>query len=182
MRIANNANKLIATLALFVISVFAITPVYAVGVSVTPAQVNIQAHVGEESVARIKVANPSKDVVLFEVYPDDLENLVSAAPSSFTLESGEEKEVLVKVRAEEEGQFLTTLSVVGRLMADSKFQAGSGVKIPVTITVDAGVSGLASAFETLTAGPWLGWLALTFLVAWLGYKFWRKTITPPASS
>ena len=52
--------------------------------------------------ARMRVANPSKDVALFDVYPDDLENIVSVSPSSFTLESNAEKEVLVKVKSSDE--------------------------------------------------------------------------------
>ncbi len=148
----------------------------AVGVSVAPAELKIQATSGNESVVRLKVANPSRDVTLFEVYPDDLENLVTVAPSSFTLESHEEKDVLVKVKADTEGQWLTTISVVGRLMADSKFQAGSGVKIPLTVTVASSeASGLASAITLLGDGSWTGLLVIVGLLGLVfGVRYWRS--------
>ena len=161
-----NIKKIIFPFLAISYFLLATTPTaLAVGVGVTPAQLHIDAHAGQESVARIKVTNPSKDVTLFEVYPDDLEAVVSVSPASFTLESKEEKYVDVKVTSPEAGQFLTTLSVVGRLMADSKFQAGSGVKIPVTITVDdASTYGMANVLQILGGNSWVGLGALIILL------------------
>lgn len=147
----------------------------ALGVSVTPATVAVSAHPDEPTVARIRVTNPSRDVALFEVYPDELETMVTVTPASFTLESNEEREVLIRITAQESGQWLTTLSVVGRLMADSSFQAGSGVKVPLTITVSQPSSLFAASIIDLLSGKsWLGALLVLALVGLFVYRRYTK--------
>lgn len=142
----------------------------AVGVAVYPAEVAMKAVVGETTTVRIKVSNPSTDVAVFEVYPDDLTRIIRAVPSSFTLESGAEQHVVLEVTASESGQLSTLLSVVGRPLASNAFQAGSGVKVPVTITAVAGTNGFASALAVIGTSPWAGAAALALLGGWLAYR------------
>ncbi len=141
----------------------------AIGIEVTPSKVTITAHPGEESTIRLSVTNPSKDVALFEVYPDALESMISASPKSFTLEAGAQRYVTVAISPEKEGQYTADLSVVARPLGDQTFQAGTGVKIPLTISVET-TSGLANVFQTVTTSPWTGSAVIALLVGAGAYK------------
>ena len=117
----------------------------AIGLSVSPRELKVSVGAGETVSRRLKVANLSNEVALFEVYPDDLEKLIEAAPASFFLESGQSREVAIRISPREAGVFKTAVSVAASPAADSSFSAGSGVKIPVEITVSGKPVGLVSA-------------------------------------
>jgi hypothetical protein len=157
---------------LMLIGLVLIVPVTAgaVGVAVNPAEVSIRAIVGEKTTARIKVSNPSTDVAVFEVYPDDLTTFIRIIPSSFTLESAAEKYVTIEVSAPQSGQVQTLLSVVARPLSGNAFAAGSGIKVPLNIVAKEGPSGLASALGTVGTSPWTGIIALGALIGWGLYR------------
>ena len=115
----------------------------AVGIAVTPGELIIETVIGEKTTSRLKVENPSSDVAVFEVYPDELESEISVSPASFTLESGEERYVTLIIQREKIGQIQTTVSVVAWPLANEAFGAGTGVKIPITIKVLSGSNNLA---------------------------------------
>ncbi|HBT81541.1 hypothetical protein A2757_00515 [Candidatus Giovannonibacteria bacterium RIFCSPHIGHO2_01_FULL_48_47] len=121
----------------------------AVGLSVYPKELRVSAMVGETANYKLNVKNPSGEVSLFEVYPDDLGAIVKVSPSSFILESEESREVSVRVTARGEGVFKTNISVVATPVASASFNAGSGVKIPVEISVGLPNSWLASIIASL---------------------------------
>ena len=152
-------------------------PAGAVGVAVNPAEVNMVAVVGEATTVRIKVTNPSSDVAVFEVYPDDFAAVIKVSPSSFTLESGAEKYVTIEVTIPQSGQLSTVLSVVARPLASNAFQAGSGVKVPLSIIAKEGSTGLASALATVGTSPWGGLVAILVLVGWGIYRRRDKIIS-----
>ncbi|HEY4479639.1 MAG TPA: hypothetical protein VI981_04790 [Candidatus Paceibacterota bacterium] len=110
--------------------------VFAAGLSVSPSKIEVFLSEGESASIRIKIGNPTKDVEVFEIYPDALEDVISVSPKSFTLESKEERIVLITVSALEPKTYETDLSVVGRPLGSRSFQAGSGAKIPIKIIVD----------------------------------------------
>ena len=78
-----------------------LTPVsvLAAGLSVSPGALEFKIAAGEKASQTLVVANPTADVLVFEVYPDEYEELINVTPQSFTLESGARKEVLVTVDA-----------------------------------------------------------------------------------
>ena len=164
-----------------IIAVLLTAPAFAgaVGVAVNPADVSISAVIGKATSVRIKVTNPSSDVAVFEVYPDDFTTVIKAVPSSFTLESGAEKYVTLEVTAPQAGQLSTMLSVVARPLASNAFQAGSGVKVPLTIIAKEGGSGLASAFSVVGTSSWTGVVALGILAGWGFYRSRRKVTATP---
>src|SRR3989338_582919 len=83
--------------AIIFLTIIAFIPLigYAVGVSVSPATLRMETRVGKEAIARFTVWNPSKEVGLFSAYPEEFEEFITLIPSSFVLESGEKREVLV---------------------------------------------------------------------------------------
>jgi hypothetical protein len=153
----------------------------AVGVAVYPAEVTVTAPSDTQTTTRIKVSNPSSDVAVFEVYPDEFEPIIKINPSSFTLESSEERQVTVTISPREIGQLHTSLSVVGRPMASNVFQAGSGVKVPLAITVVQNTNGLASAMQTLGTSPWTGVVLGLLLIGLYGYRRKRTQLTTTTS-
>lgn len=128
-------RKLLLHTLLFTAALYLAFSARAVGISVSPKELKISAHANQTVNYKLSVKNPSGEVAVFEVYPDDLGMIIKITPASFILESEQEKEVNVQVAPREEGILKTNISVVATSVASSSFNAGSGVKIPVEITV-----------------------------------------------
>ena len=114
--------------------------VYGAGLSVTPGKISETIRADEEFKASITVSNPTQDVSLIEVYPDDLIRFIRVEPRSFTLEPAEEREVGIVFDFEDEGVYSTMISIVARPLGARTFKAGSGIKIPANISVEEGAS------------------------------------------
>jgi hypothetical protein len=110
--------------------------VFASGAQVKPSKINLEV-TNDSSDAFLSVFNPSSEVQLFEVYPDDFEDIIAIKPKSFTLEAGENKKVKITVSASkniQNSQIFTTISVVSKPLSDSGFSVGAGIKVPVTMS------------------------------------------------
>jgi hypothetical protein len=123
--------------------------VSAVGVSVSPPRLEIISVAGRETNREIVVSNPSRDVAIFDIYPDDFVSEIRISPESFVLESGDQKKVAVAVTPKNVGRFETNISIVARALSDSAFNAASGVKIPLNVEVGRDSSRLALASSAL---------------------------------
>jgi len=111
------------------------TTVHAVGVSVTPSRLRVEAQANHLTTQEIKITNPSGLVSIYDIYPDDFPSWIKATPSSLTLEAGESREVLLEIKPPSSGSFSTQLSVVAKPLSEREFQANSGLKIPLEIRV-----------------------------------------------
>lgn len=123
-----------------VLTLLLINGVGAVGLEISPPDLHASVFSGEERNIRLAVKNPSGEVSIFRVYPDEFEDFIKIYPLSFVLESGESKNVDLKIIFTKAGQFKTTVSVVARPLSSETFSAGSGLKIPVTVVVRKNVS------------------------------------------
>jgi len=133
--------------------IVALAPVArAVGLFVQPSEVTVTARVGEERTVSLVARNPSGDVALFEAYPDDASSPVTVAPASFTLQSGEERTVVVRVRPREAGRLETAVALTARPLAALGLQAGAGVKVPFHVVATEGTAGLAMAVTFFGSG------------------------------
>lgn len=139
--------QLLSALILFLVVGGAAEEARAIGIAVTPSKVHVEVVQGEEKSARLHVRNPSGAVVLVDIYPDELEREIKVTPSSFVLEAGKTREVLLQVRPREEGIQKTTLSVVSSPLSDFEFSAGAGIKVPLTIETGEGKKLLASLVD-----------------------------------
>lgn len=138
--------------ALFSLIIFTPLAVYSAGLSVSPSRLDIHSYVDSENSTSITVSNPTDEVSLIEVYPDDFRSIISVSPQSLTLEAGESQKVIVTIVPQQAGVLSTYLSVVSRPLGDRSFKAGSGIKIPLEI----------QAVHTSRSWPW--WLyAVTIL-------------------
>lgn len=109
--------------------------VEAVAVKVSPSEIKIEANAGVLTEEEIIIENPGNNVALFEVYLDNFSDWIKTQPESFILESGKSQKVILEVKSEEIGVFLTMISVVAKPLSERKFKANSGVKIPLEIRV-----------------------------------------------
>src|SRR3989338_6472285 len=110
----------------------------AAGLSVSPARLDFELSDGRKLSKNIIVINPTADVMIFEVYPDEFANIISVNPESFTLEAGSRKEVMITVNIKNIGEsqnISTNISVVGKTLAESKINVATGAKIPITINI-----------------------------------------------
>lgn len=110
----------------------------AVGLSVSPAEVFVDGVVGKPATVRVKVANTSDGIALFEAYPDDLRSAINIFPSSFTLQGGESRDVVVTVTAGRAGRFETAISMVTTPISSEGFRAGAGIKVPLRLNIAEG--------------------------------------------
>jgi UDP-3-O-[3-hydroxymyristoyl] glucosamine N-acyltransferase len=124
---------LVLTLGLFYIQTAS-----ASGISVTPEKIFLENFNNTSTTQTLTVANPSADVQIFEVYPDDFSDIIKIYPSSFTMEAGARKTVEIsttnKTQIETGSVITTNLSIVSKPILENKFSVGTGVKIPVTVT------------------------------------------------
>lgn len=111
----------------------------ASGVKVNPSKLEIAVKINESVSREITVTNPTSDVQIFKVYPDDFSDIIKVDPSSFTLEAGTEKTVTITVEIKGDtnnsGTLNTDISVVAKPLAETGFQTNAGVKIPLSIAV-----------------------------------------------
>ena len=124
---------------LFIITLLLIpSTVVAAGLEVTPAKLELRASPKESATKSITISNPTADVLLFDVFPDDFADIISVSPKSFTLESGAKQTVKVLIAPPRSNRIITTnLSILAKPLSDSKFQTNAGVKIPISVTVAA---------------------------------------------
>jgi hypothetical protein len=117
-----------------IILIFLPLAALASGIEVKPAKLELSAGPGQTATAKITVGNPTADVQIFEVYADDFADSIKLNPQSFTLEAGDSKTVEVSARGAGPGIFKTEISVVGKPLSDARLVAGTGVKIPLTVS------------------------------------------------
>ena len=125
------------------ILVFVLFPVLsqAAGIQVSPSKMDFTVEIGGEPVSKeLVVVNPTADVQVFEVYPDEFSEIIKANPASFTLEAGARKIVIVKVDPVEiEGSsriLRTNFSILGKPLVETRLQTNTGVKIPTSVTIN----------------------------------------------
>ena len=113
--------------------------VAAAGIQVSPAKIDINLTT-QSTTTQLVVFNPTTDVQLYEVSSDDFGGQISASPSSFTLQGGTRQEVTITITRQADaktGEVLATnISVLGKPLADNKFQLNTGVKIPLIVNVE----------------------------------------------
>ncbi len=129
-------NSLILILILILFPVLS----QAAGIQVSPSRIDFVLETNKSMSKELIVANPTADVQIFEVYPDEFSEIIKANPASFTLEAGGRKIVTVTaypVIIENTSQILkTNLSVVGKPLIETRLQANTGVKIPLSIVIE----------------------------------------------
>ena len=151
----------------------------ATGVSVSPGDVYIKGEAGKTKTEILRVKNPSADVSLFSVYPDEMEDVVRVIPSSFVLEGGAEREIVIEARPKEEGVATGMLSVRAEAISKEVLGGAAGVKIPVRLESVKASPYLANFLYAVSkGGVWIllfaGLLMFAGIMFWYGIKELKK--------
>ena len=153
----------------------------AAGVQVLPSKIEVIIPAHETRTYTITVANPTRDVQTFEVYPNALEDQIMVSPRSFNLEAGERREVTLTIKPTadaRDSQSATTISIVAKAIASGNVKAGTGVKLPITIIV--GPAGTSNQFDV----QWwwvLPVLAAAVIIFWYVRQRKREVLTSPVN-
>ena len=107
------------------------------GIEVSPATYDLKLTAGQQKTVSLEVMKATREVAFFEVRPDNFAHWITPTPTSFILEGGGQKNIKLTLRPSQEGHFATQLSVVAWPLKEPQLQVGSGVKIPLKLTVNA---------------------------------------------
>ena len=149
----------ILSLTLIVLSTPSI--VSAIGISATPATLSARTAEGKEAMVRFIVSNPSKEVGLFEAYPEEFEGYITLVPKRFVLEAGEEREVILRAKRPDTGIIRTVIAIEAEPLGIPSRGIGGGVRLPFLLEVQAQNGLVAAAFFS----PKMPMFALFVLVA-----------------
>lgn|SRR3989338_7846747 len=152
----------------WVLGFFYFTPfVSAVGIGLSPSSITAEVRVDRTHEQTIIVQNISGKPAVFELFSDDFETWFSFSESNFALDVNGIKEVLVKIDPDLAGEYETNISVVSFLSETKTVNTGSGIKIPVKLSVRPRPKILGIdyvVFYTLLAGFFLMGMVATFAV------------------
>ena len=120
------------------------SPVAAIGVGVSPHQLEVAAYPSDSVRSSIHVINTSDEESRYQVYieEEDLSSWFQVSPQEFVVGPGDHQEVQLDISppATASGEYQTNVCVVGLIHA-SELKVGCGVKVPVSIRI-------------LPPGPW----------------------------
>lgn len=111
---------------------------HASGLQISPAKLDFTIYNNKTSQQDMVIVNPTAEVQIFDIYPDDFDKQIKVEPASFVLESGARKTVKVYVypkNLSNSQKISTDLSITGKPLSENKFSIGAGAKVPITITL-----------------------------------------------
>ncbi len=112
--------------------------VHGIGIGVNPAKIEVEMETGENVQRNITVSNPESAELGFQVYIENQSiDWIKISDPEFSLEPHQKKQITVQFTptAGEVGEFNAKICVVA-LKPSGGFNVGSGVKIPVHITIE----------------------------------------------
>ena len=122
---------------LLIIIIFLLETVSAIGIGVTPGNLNFSTQVGLSDSRSLYIINTGTEISNYKVYVDeDYANWFHISPDNFSLNANENKEVILKFTPpiSSKGDFDFTVYSVSS-SPSSDFSVGSGIKVPVQATV-----------------------------------------------
>lgn len=125
--------KMMGYIVLFLLFLFLPSTVNAVGVGVTPSEIEAVVWINEHVDKEITVKNTSDEVGRYSVEADEYKAFFEIYPPEFTLEPDKIQNVVVRIFGRKAEKFGTNLSIIGMPSDQRKFNTGSGVKVPVQV-------------------------------------------------
>jgi hypothetical protein len=159
-------------LSLMAVLLTAIPTAQASGLQVSPSRLELTAAHFSGKGQELTVANPTQEALLLQITTDEFEDLIEISQKSLVLEAGARKTVAISVNPETavdyaQSTLSTNLSIVARPLADSGVAINTGIKLPLTVSLQAGngakitpgsIAALAGAILAFLVG--LSWLWL----------------------
>jgi hypothetical protein len=128
----------IVIVSLFFCLLISASCVHGIGIGVNPAKMEVEMGTGENVWKNITVSNPESAELGFQVYIENQSiDWIKISDPEFSLEPHQKKQITVQFTptADEVGEFDAKICVV-TLKPSGGFNIGSGVKIPVHITIE----------------------------------------------
>lgn len=128
----------IVIMSLFCCLLISVSCVHGIGIGVNPAKMEVEMETGENVWKNITVSNPENAELGFQVYIENQSiDWIKISDPEFSLEPDQKKQITVQFTptAGEVGEFNAKICVV-TLKPSGGFNIGSGVKIPVHITIE----------------------------------------------
>src|SRR3990167_11055345 len=107
----------------------------AVGVGVTPSELDVTVSINQTVERELEVTNTSDEPGRYTVSADEYTAYFAIYPPEFDVVPNETQRVRVQIAGRKGGRFGTNLTVVGMPIDQRVFNAGSGVKVPVRVAV-----------------------------------------------
>jgi len=178
-------TKILIILLFFLCSLFFTSSTLAIGIGAQPSFLDLELKVGQPKETKILVYNISQGAGIFQVFPEELRDLIEIRPDNFRLEAGESKEVKIKILAKEKGIKATNLSVLAIPLDRASFSVSPGLKIPLRLNIEDQreffLASLLSAFKQNSSWILIGilvtCLVLIFLIKY--FQGGRKKISSP---
>ncbi len=128
----------ILIVSLFCCLLISVSCVHGIGIGVNPAKMEFEMGTGENVWKNITVSNPESAELRYQVYIENKSiDWIKISDPGFSLESDQKKQITVQFTPTtgEVGEFDAKICVV-TLKPGGSFNIGSGVKIPVHITIE----------------------------------------------
>lgn len=110
-----------------------INHVLAAAISVSPTKLEVQTEVKKEVKRTLTIKNISSTPQVYNLYSDELEEIISITPIIFRLDPEEQTTVTLTIKPLYSGILATNISVIAEDIDRRRFNAAAGVKVPLQI-------------------------------------------------
>lgn len=148
-------------LIFFISLVFFPTPLGATGILVTPSKLFVQTTVKKAVAKELVIKNISQGPLIYNLYSDELSEMITINPSIFRLEPTEEQKIKITIKPTITGTLITNISIVAQEIDRRKFNADAGVKIPLEIIA---LSKVAINYSKFLIGKIFGLIVIISLI------------------
>ena len=111
--------------------------VRAIGISVKPKTIFIQAKEGQIIEKEILVTNISQEPLIYKIYTDSYKKEITFLPDNFRLESGEHQLIKLRLNSQEIDTRKTEISILTKPLGGYDFLVSSGAMITLTYEIIA---------------------------------------------
>jgi P pilus assembly chaperone PapD len=163
-KLLKTAILMLPLLSLIILS----SPVFALGVGVTPGRLNFDVSPGSTASQTLNIVNQSDAEARIKVYPDNgFEDWFTVSPAEFILNAhkAENIQITVSPPSKAKQDVLNTTIFVIAMPPESNLQLGTGIKVAANVQIIP---------STLIKVEWWIMGAGILLVLILGLLVWRK--------
>lgn len=118
---------------LFILFILLPQKLSAAGLFVNPSKLFVQTTTKHRVYKELTIKNISLGPLIYNLYSDELSEMITINPSIFRLEPTEEQKIKITIKPTITGTLITNISIVAQEIDRRKFNADAGVKIPLEI-------------------------------------------------
>ena len=135
--------------------------------AVEPSKLKFELAAGQTAEQNLTIENISVREVIYQLYFDELDQILSVDQPTLRLGSGQKGAVKVSAKPGSSGIFATNLSIVGQELDRRQFNVAFGAKVPITLEISENqIRSLSFGAKTAII-IWLVLMAVTLLLLFL---------------